>query len=348
MSSVASVNSENLVPLVADLLLTLESRPTLVFISWWADFSIEILEKLDSLLAENCIPWATICNASGILRCTNPEVTELLFWSRVSDGFKALISAYYWDTLDFPLDDHGRHERAQKLAEFHPYDRDTNVQTEQVEERVSGRQIGFLGSQMAHRGIGEFIWLGCLNPSVLFVGLGATAVSSWRLDIYRFPRASGGWSRRLAWRFVSPLQWIEVFISGVLLLLARALPNIHLKQHTFPTQSEFNMSLQSFDAIFIAAHRHPYSSGTALQALACGTPVLWIAGNSAANDHLRRQYPLGRLNWRDFLIPGYFGQQMPRRLQESQCRPVFVWDDYLRDLSVVISRSRSWRPNQRS
>jgi hypothetical protein len=44
---------------------------------------------------------------------------------------------------------------------------------------------------------------------------------------------------------------------------------------------------------FYSADRHPYSSGINLLALAAAVPVIWLKGNSAANDNLYAKFPPG-------------------------------------------------------
>jgi len=256
-----------------------------IYFPWWDLIPLDNLEKFESELVTNSIKWSTIAHVSTHLRVSKlSRETSFLEYAAKS---MALNKVFYWDSLPETSFEKNFRSFVVKLPEFHFYTRKNDSI-----HSLRRLRIGFFGRQSIARGKLIFLWLALINPTIKFVGVGDFIES----DLY---------FRRL---ILIPLlgSKLNFVLRKFIMRLKPWIKNYSESYLYFNNQREFNQSLIDFNAIFVAGHLLPYSSGVALQSLACGVPVIWTSGNSAHSDQMKKHFPIGRLRIVDRFIPFVF------------------------------------------
>lgn len=270
-------------------------NPSFIFLDWLHSWELDDVSWLDRYLFTRSLGWATIANASSLLRSSKPLASEVAAWNMLKSS-RALLKAYYWDPLPPTRMPSELSHIAKSMPEYHLGSSMDLTMSPEGGERIT---IGFFGSLTGQRGLGDFIWLALLNPHLSFRAQGR----AWPVRTTLFLGSLQGRQKlprigKLLFRVT------EIVMSHILSFLARVLPNIRIEAQQFADQRELNSAIATCTAVFVAANHQYWSSGIALQSLACHIPVIWTAGNSAASDHLRVSFPEGQLRKGCFLIPG--------------------------------------------
>jgi len=265
-----------------------EGKNGTVVVFPWMDFiNFEELRDWDDWLASWNIPWLTIGKASASIRMPDSRLAqgERESLNRLF-GLKSAGAVFYWDFREATSLEHLRQYNLVNLPEFHEglYDTDPAACLEMPGWDRGDFRLGFFGRISGKRGFATFLRLGLLNPRVTFVIRGAGYPHReclWpEAEIERFPRIG----RSLAFG-ISRLYWS----------LVRRIPNLDYEEAVYDSQYRLNQELSDVHAVYVDGSRSPYSSGIALQALACGTPVLWTLGRSSISDYLQKYVPGGRI-----------------------------------------------------
>lgn len=299
-----------------------------VHVAWWRDLTIPTLRGLDDFLYRKSGSWEVVANVSGLLRRAwdcEPEEAQFLDFLR---SCRALNRTLYWD----PTDSHDASRRlgvkAVSLPEYHPA-RPEGSMTGSAKGRHRGDFliVSFFGALQGRRGFGNFVLLAVLNPDCRFqargYGYSGRALVAIPRSHRRFP---------LAWPF---RRVTALCLSALVHALVRLLPNLHVDKSPFPDQVSLNEAIAESDAVFACGRYSPYSSGIALQSLACRTPVIWMAGESAASDILFKAYPAGLLRW-----PRLVGLRRLKPMLQRLPRPqgeVYGWTMYARMLTEDLA-----------
>lgn len=278
-----------------------------IYFPWWDLIQLNDLKKFESIFIKNSIKWSTIAHVSTHLRVSKlSRETSFLEYAAKS---LALNKVFYWDSLPESSFETNFRFFVVKLPEYH-------FHTRKKDSIHSPRnvRIGFFGRQSIERGKLIFLWLALLNPTIKFVGVGDFVDSKiYFRRLIRIPLL-GSILNFILRKFLIRLQpWIKNYSETYLY---------------FNNQKELNQSLISFDAIFVAGHLLPYSSGVALQSLACGVPVIWTSGNSAHSDQMKKHFLIGRLRIVDRFIPFVFNFKVKRIIQSSNPTPIFDFNSY--------------------
>ena len=267
------------------------------------------LKQFEGIFIKNSIKWSTIAHVSTHLRVSKlSRETSFLEYAAKS---LALNKVFYWDSLPEISFETNFRFFVVKLPEYH-------FHTRKKDSIYSPRKIriGFFGRQSIARGKLIFLWLAVINPTIKFIGMGDFVDSKiYFRRLIRIPLL-GFILNFILRKFIIRLQpWIKNYSETYLY---------------FDNQKEFNQSLINFDAIFVAGHLSPYSSGVALQSLACGVPVIWTSGNSAHSDQMKKHFLIGRLRIIDRFIPFVFNFKVKRIIQSSNPIPIFDFNSYAR------------------
>ena len=282
-------------------------RNKILYLPWWDLIPLDELRKFESAFLANSIKWTTITHVSTHLRI-NKKSRETNFLKYAANS-QTLGKVFYWDTL--PEDSFEKEFRSFviQLPEYHFYIRKSSL------NKLDGNlSIGFFGSQSIKRGKLIFILLAMINPKIRFVGVGFS-----KKEKNFFPRLN---------RILFLGSTLDFILQKSLIKIKTLAKNYSETNIYFRDQKEFNQSLLEFDAIFVAGHLMPYSSGVALQSLACGVPVIWTSGNSAHSDQMKENFPIGKLRKIESFVPYLFYFKLRKIVKSSSPTPVVEFDTY--------------------
>ena len=282
-------------------------RNKILYLPWWDLIPLDELRKFESAFLANSIKWITITHVSTHLRI-NKKSRETNFLKYAANS-QTLGKVFYWDTL--PEDSFEKEFRSFviQLPEYHFY-----IRKSSLNKSDGNLSIGFFGSQSIKRGKLIFILLAMINPKIRFVGVGSS-----KKEKNFFPRLN---------RILFLGSTLDFILQKSLIKIKTLAKNYSETNIYFRDQKEFNQSLLEFDAIFVAGHLMPYSSGVALQSLACGVPVIWTSGNSAHSDQMKENFPIGKLRKIESFVPYLFYFKLRKIVKSSSPTPVVEFDTY--------------------
>jgi hypothetical protein len=285
-----------------------KDRNKLLYLPWWDLIPLDELRKFESAFLVNSIKWTTIAHVSTHLRL-NKTSRETNFLKYAANS-QTLGKVFYWDTFSEDSFEEEFRSFVIKIPEYHFYIRKSRL------NKLDGNlSIGFFGSQSIKRGKLIFILLALINPKIRFVGVG-------------LPMKEKKFFPRLNNRILLLGSTLDFILQKSLIKIKTLAKNYSETNVYFRDQKEFNQSLLEFDAIFVAGHLMPYSSGVALQSLACGVPVIWTSGNSAHSDQMKENFPIGKLRKIERFIPYFFYFKLRKIVKFSNPTPVVNFDTY--------------------
>lgn len=295
---------------------SLEHR-IVAFWPWWQQLDLECVAEMDAELQRHGISVATIGNVSSVVRQTEPDPTELGFLRKCAQ-LDSVTTVFYWDAVESSSLPPFIRAKAKRLPEFH--DSESSGSFTAPETRT--RSLALFGGLTGHRGVGELIWLSLLNRRLTFQAVGASLNTRGIVSVERH--------RPFTYKFLAKAS--DRVVARLARMLLKSRPNLEVRHQYFENQIALNDALRTQGALLAVGHRHPYSSGIALQALACGVPVLWTPGNSAIADHLERCYPAGRLSRRHFTVPNALDKDWGDLVDPTVASAAFTWADYRQSL----------------
>jgi glycosyltransferase involved in cell wall biosynthesis len=283
-------------------------RNKLLYLPWWDLIPLDELRKFESAFLVNSIKWTTISHVSTHLRVN--KVSRETNFLKYAANSQTLGKVFYWDTLSEDSFEEEFRSFVIKIPEYHFYIRKSRL------NKLDGNlSIGFFGSQSIKRGKLIFILLALINPKIRFVGVG-------------LPMKEKNFFPRLNNRIPLLGSTLDFILQKSLIKIKTLAKNYSETNVYFRDQKEFNQSLLEFDAIFVAGHLMPYSSGVALQSLACGVPVIWTSGNSAHSDQMKENFPIGKLRKIESFVPYLFYFKLRKIVKFSSPTPVVNFDTY--------------------
>jgi hypothetical protein len=284
-----------------------KDRNKLLYLPWWDLIPLDELRKFESAFLVNSIKWTTIAHVSTHLRL-NKTSRETNFLKYAANS-QTLGKVFYWDTFSEDSFEEEFRSFVIKIPEYHFYIRKSRL------NKLDGNlSIGFFGSQSIRRGKLIFILLALINPKIRFVGVGLPIK-----DKNFFPRLN---------RLLFLGTTLDFILQKSFIKIKTLAKNYSETNVYFRNQKEFNQCLVKFDAIFVAGHLMPYSSGVALQSLACGVPVIWTSGNSAHSDQMKENFPIGKLRKIESFVPYLFYFKLRKIVKSSSPTPVVNFDTY--------------------
>lgn len=259
-----------------------DARKVHVLIMWSGDLLECNFSELDEFLLEHSSDLSIITNGSRLLR-NWPDFKQELDFIRKFGDLKSSRDIWIWDPA---ASKQIISPKLRWLPEFHAKVYDEEFQFPRQ------NSIGFFGALTVGRGLGDTLMLAALNPSVKFFirGYGSLSLKSWRPKNYRG-------------RFRNPFKFLCGILVSAFFISLMKLPNVNYQEVYFEDEKSLVKEMRKNQAIFYSADRHPYSSGIALLAVANLVPVIWIPGNSAANDNLETRYHAGRISRKDLFKP---------------------------------------------
>jgi hypothetical protein len=245
---------------------------THILIMWSGDLLNFDFTSLETIMKQGNADLSIITNASKILRGWPNSGDELFFINKLSE-MQFVKDIWIWDPA---AKNQGISPKIRWLPEYH---------ASFVGERTNKHSrivVGFYGSLSIDRGLGDLLLIAALNPELSFriKGYGNPNFFSWRPLNYRS-------------KYRDPFQFIFSLMIAFILLILTRLKNVQITKTYFETDEMLVEDMRTCSVSFYSADRHPYSSGINLLALAAAVPVIWLKGNSAANDNLYAKFPPG-------------------------------------------------------
>jgi hypothetical protein len=182
-------------------------------------------------------------------------------------------------------------------------------------------EVNFFGELTFKRGVGLFLLLALLNPTVKFrlVGNGVINRSLFRSDRY-------------VSKLQTPFRWFMGLLISIFLSKLKKLPNISLfEDYYFTRHEDLEKDLSDRHFVFYSAKFSGLSSGIVNMALHYGIRMLYVTGNSPASDLLINNFPAGAMRWFDF-FPFALKRKLRRLLMEPNPLQPNTEIDFLRDL----------------
>jgi len=266
-----------------------------VLVLWWRTYFLIREEYRREVWTKLRVHLHVITNASAWLR-NWPGAKNELQNLQVMSADTHVSTIYAWDYL---AEMQTEFAKLKHLPEFH---RGVPWQNGQA---TRGVKAGFYGLLSAQRGLVDLYFSALLNPNVLFRVRGYPS-SSTILTFFR--------SRKFINSRSTPIILVKSLLICLCLPILRLLPNVDQKSVAFQNDQDLVADMAQNDCVFFATDRSPYSSGMSLLALASGIRVIWIPGNSAANDNLSVFFPAGRISRHRWLFP-YYLSRFVRRLR---------------------------------
>jgi hypothetical protein len=257
-----------------------DAERTHVLIMWSGDLLEFDFTEIEVMCLQRSADLSMITNASKILRgWPNPE-KEMAFISKLL-SLKSLKNIWVWDPA-------AKNQKISSKIRWLPEYHSSFINREAREQ--SGKVVGFYGSLSINRGLGEVLLIAALNPDLKFriKGYGEPNFWSWRPLNYQS-------------KFKNPLKFVFSLIVASTFVSLIKLRNVKVTNVYFENDEVLVGDMKTCSVLFYAADRHPYSSGISLLGLASGIPVIWLRGNSAANDNLYKKFPEGMFD-RKFIL----------------------------------------------
>jgi hypothetical protein len=264
-----------------------------IFFLWGGQLNVDNISKLNSLceLSQKKIGVSILWKFPGLLSryCTDETLRQERLLIGLLSNFPIPVRLFAWDDRENwevkpPIE---------SLTEYFEYSKIRSVQQPTNQNRSP--KVSFFGNLTSERGLGELLFLACLNPLVTFniVGFGKVDKAFWRPHGYRSKRQT-------------PLKWIIGLLLSFVAVMTTKLPNVkYSPEHYFEDHKDLEFAVQDSQMVYYSTRNSGISSGIINMSLYYGVPIIWRAGNSPASDLLRTHFPQGSILRKHFL-PGFF------------------------------------------
>jgi hypothetical protein len=269
---------------------------THILIMWSGNLLDFDFTSLEDVMNLGNADLSIITNASKILRGWPSFGDELSFINKLS-AIQFVKNLWIWDPA---AKDQSISPKIRWLPEYHSsFTRERTFKNSRI-------VVGFYGGLSINRGLGDLLLIAALNPEITFriKGYGNPKFSSWRPLNYKN-------------KFRNPIQFVSSLLMAFILLMLTRLNNVHITKTYFENDEMLVQDMATCSVTFYAADRHPYSSGINLLALAAGIPVIWLKGNSAANDNLYEKFPPGIYERKHLLSRYHFRKKLSEVLDSK-------------------------------
>jgi len=266
---------------------------THILIMWSGELLGFDFTSLEEVINLGNADLSIITNASRILRGW-PNYSDELFFIKKLSAIPCVKTIWIWDPA---AKNQSISSKIRWLPEYH------SSFTMERTYKNSRIVVGFYGSLSINRGLGDLLLIAALNPELTFrvKGYGNPKFFSWRPLNYKS-------------KYRNPIQFVFSLLVGFTHLMLVHLKNVHITKTYFEDDEMLVRDMSTCSVLFYAADRHPYSSGINLLALAAGIPVIWLKGNSAANDNLYERFPFGIYERRHLLSRRRFRKKLSQVL----------------------------------